>query len=58
MEKQNVPTLIRPSWPEKSGHAMQGLALVLPALIAGLIMVTTDFKLGNIIFNSIADAYI
>ena len=48
----------RPSLPEKSRHALHGLVLLLPALLAGLAMITTDTELGDIIFTSIADAYI
>jgi hypothetical protein len=37
---------------------LHGLALLLPALIAGLAMATTNSELGDIIFASVADAYI
>ena len=48
----------RPSLPEKSRHALHGLVLLLPALFAGLAMATTNSELGDIIFASVADAYI
>ena len=44
--------------PEKLRHALHGLALLLPALFAGLAMVTTNSELGDIIFASVAEAYI
>ena len=48
----------RPSLPEKSRHALHGLVLLLPAFIAGLAMATTNSELGDIIFASVAEAYI
>ncbi len=58
MKHQNPPTLGQPSLLEKSGQALHGFMLVLPALLAGLMMITTDTDFGEIIFTSIADAYI
>ena len=37
---------------------MHGFMLVLPALLAGFTMINTDTDLGEVIFTSIADAYI
>ena len=37
---------------------MHGFLLLLPALLAGLTMITTDTDFGEVIFTSIADAYI
>ena len=48
----------RPSLPEKSRHVLHGLVLLLPAFIAGLAMATTNSELGDIIFASVAEAYI
>ena len=48
----------RLSLPEKSRQALHGLVLLLPAFIAGLAMATTNSELGDIIFVSVADAYI
>jgi len=58
MKHQSATTLGRPPLPEKSRHALHGLALLLPALVAGLAMATTNSELGDIIFASVADAYI
>jgi len=58
MKHQSATTLGRPPLPEKLRHALQGLALLLPALFAGLAMVTTNSELGDIIFASVAEAYI
>ena len=43
---------------EKSRHALHGILLVLPALLAGFAMITTSTDFGDVIFTSIADAYI
>ena len=48
----------RPSLPEKSRHTLHGFLLLLPALLAGFMMITTDTDFGEVIFTSIADAYI
>jgi hypothetical protein len=37
---------------------MHGLAILLPAILAGFAMTTTNSELGDIIFTAIADAYI
>ena len=58
MKHQSAAILDRPSLREKFRHALHGLLLVLPALLAGVFMITTDTDFGGIIFNSIADAYI
>ena len=58
MKHQNPSTLAQPSLLEKSGQALHGFMLVLPALLAGFTMIKTDTDLGEIIFTSIADAYI
>ena len=58
MKHQSPSTLGQPSLPEKSGQALHGFMLVLPALLAGIIMITTDTDFGEVIFSSIADAYI
>jgi len=58
MKHHSATTLGRPPLPEKSRHALHGLALLLPALVAGLAMATTNSELGDIIFASVADAYI
>ena len=58
MKHQSTSTLAQPSLLEKSGQALHGFMLVLPALLAGFTMITTDTDLGEVIFTSIADAYI
>ena len=58
MKHQSTSTLAQPSLLEKSGQALQGFMLVLPALLAGFTMINTDTDLGEVIFTSIADAYI
>ena len=58
MKHQSATILDRLPLREKSRHALHGLLLVLPALLAGVLMTTTDTDFGGIIFNSIADAYI
>ena len=58
MKHQSTPTLAQPSLLEKSGQALHGFMLVLPALLAGFTMINTDTDLGEVIFTSIADAYI
>ena len=58
MKHQSATTLGQPRLPEKSRDALQGFFLVLPALLAGLAMITTDTDFGEVIFTSIADAYI
>jgi hypothetical protein len=58
MKHQSTTAMRRPSLPEKSSHALHGLVLLLPAFIAGLAMATTNSELGDIIFASVADAYI
>ena len=58
MKHQSETTLGQPSLLEKSGQALHGLMLVLPALLAGFTMITTDTDFGEVIFTSIADAYI
>ena len=58
MKHQSTSTLAQPSFLEKSGQALQGFMLVLPALLAGFTMINTDTDLGEVIFTSIADAYI
>ena len=58
MKHQSPSTLSQPSLPEKSGQALHGFMLVLPALLAGFTMITTDTDFGEVIFSSIADAYI
>ena len=58
MKHQSTTALRRLSLPEKSRQALHGLVLLLPALFAGLAMVTTNSELGDIIFASVAEAYI
>ena len=58
MKHQSSSTLGRQSLLEKSGQALHGFMLVLPALLAGFTMITTDTGFGEVIFTSIADAYI
>ena len=58
MKHQSPSTLGQPSLLEKSGQALHGFMLVLPALLAGFTMIITDTDLGEVIFTSIADAYI
>ena len=58
MKHQSTSTLAQPSLLEKSGQALHGFMLVLPALLAGFTMINTDTDLGEVIFTSIADAYI
>ena len=58
MKHQSTSTLAQPSLLEKSGQALHGFMLVLPALLAGFTMITTDTDFGEVIFTSIADAYI
>ena len=58
MKHQSPSTLGQPSSLEKSGQALHGFMLVLPALLAGFMMITTDTDFGEVIFTSIADAYI
>ena len=58
MKHQSTTAMRRPSLPEKSRHALHGFLLLLPALLAGLTMITTDTDFGEVIFTSIADAYI
>ena len=58
MKHQSAAIFDRPSLREKLRHALHGILLVLPALLAGVFMITTDTDFGGIIFNSIADAYI
>ena len=48
----------QPSLSEKSRHALHSFLLLLPALLAGFTMITTDTDFGEVIFTSIADAYI
>ena len=58
MKHQSATTLGRPRLREKSRHAVQGFVLLSPALFAGLAVVTTNSELGDIIFASVAEAYI
>ena len=58
MKLQSTTTLDHLQFLGKFRHALHGLALLLPALIAGLAMATTNSELGDIIFASIADAYL
>ncbi len=58
MKHQSATSLGQPRLPKKYRHALHGFLLVLPALLAGLTMITTDTDLGEIIFASIADAYL
>jgi len=58
MKHQSTTGMRRPSLPEKSRHVLHGLVLLLPAFIAGLAMATTNSELGDIIFASVAEAYI
>ena len=58
MKLQSETTLDQPRFVGKLRHALHGLALLLPALIAGLAMATTNSELGDIIFASVADAYL
>ena len=58
MKHQSPSTLGQPSLLEKSGQALHGFMLVLPALLAGFTMIITDTDFGEVIFTSIADAYI
>ena len=58
MKHQSPSTSGQPSLLEKSGQALHGFMLVLPALLAGFTMITTDTDFGEVIFTSIADAYI
>ena len=58
MKLQSETTLDQPQFVGKLRHTLHGLALLLPALIAGLAMATTNSELGDIIFASVADAYL
>ena len=58
MKHQSPSTSGQPSLLEKSGQALHGFMLVLPALLAGFTMIITDTDFGEVIFTSIADAYI
>ena len=58
MKHQSTTAMRRPSLPEKSRHVLHGLVLLLPAFIAGLAMAMTNSELGDIIFASVAEAYI
>ena len=58
MKLQSETTLDQPRFVGKLRHALHGLALLLPALISGLAMATTNSELGDIIFASVADAYL
>ena len=58
MKHQSTTAMRRPSLPEKSRHTLHGFLLLLPALLAGFMMITTDTDFGEVIFTSIADAYI
>ncbi len=58
MKHQSPSTLGQPSLLETSGQALHGFMLVLPALLAGFTMIITDTDFGEVIFTSIADAYI
>ena len=58
MKHQSPSISGQPSLLEKSGQALHGFMLVLPALLAGFTMIITDTDFGEVIFTSIADAYI
>ena len=58
MKHHSATTLDRSPLREKLRHALHGILLVLPALLAAVLMITTNTDVGGIIFNSIADAYI
>ena len=58
MKLQSETTLDQPQFVGKLRHTLHGLALLLPVLIAGLAMATTNSELGDIIFASVADAYL
>ena len=58
MEQHNATAIARAPMPGKPGHAMHGLAILLPAILAGFAMTTTNSELGDIIFAAVADAYI
>ena len=58
MEQHNATAIGRAPMPGKPRHAMHGLAILLPAILAGFAMTTTNSELGDIIFAAIADAYI
>ena len=58
MEQHNATAIARAPMPGKPGHTMHGLAILLPAILAGFAMTTTNSEFGDIIFAAIADAYI
>ena len=58
MKHQSATTLNQPPLQEKSRHSLHGVLLLLPALLAGLAMISTNTDFGDVIFTSIADAYI
>ena len=58
MEQHNATAIGRAPMPGKPRHAMHGLAILLPAILAGFAMTTTNSEFGDIIFAAIADAYI
>ena len=58
MKLQSATTMGQHPFREKSRHALHGLFLVLPALLAGFAMITINTDFGDVIFTSVADAYI
>lgn len=58
MEQHNATAIGRLPMPGKTRHAMHGLAILLPAILAGFAMTMTNSELSDIIFTAIADAYI
>ena len=58
MEQHDVTAIRRAPIPGKPRHAMHGLVILLPAILAGFAMTATNSELGDIIFAAIADAYI
>ena len=58
MKHQNSVKWGQSSLPAKSIYVLRGLTLLLPAIVTGLVMATTDSGLGDIIFASVADAYV
>jgi len=58
MEHHHPATVVSSPLPGRPGRAWQGVLILLPMIIAGIAMTTTHSDLGDIIFASVADAYI
>jgi hypothetical protein len=58
MEHHHPATVVSSPLPGRPGRAWQGVFILLPMIIAGIAMTTTHSDLGDIIFASVADAYI